>query len=93
MNNNLIKYQEMLLKNKKISLRVKVCLNANKVCVKEIMVDGTVKIDLTALPIKGKANKELIKFLACQFDTAVSNVKIIKGTKCRIKLIKITTNL
>lgn len=89
--NSLIKYQKMLWKNKEVYLRVKVRPNAIKICVKEIMADGTVKIDLAATPVKNKANQELIKFLAQQFDTVVSNVKIISGTTERMKLVKIVT--
>jgi len=53
------------------------------------MADKTIKIDLAVAPIKCKANIELIKFLAQQFDTNVSNIKIISGAIDRIKLVKI----
>lgn len=72
-----------------IYLRVKVRPNASKTCVKEIMADETIKINLAAAPVKGRANQELIKFLAKQFNTVVGNIKIINGAGDRLKLVKI----
>lgn len=47
------------------------------------------KIKITAPPAKGKANKELIKFLARHFKIAQSAISIIKGEKSRNKVIGI----
>jgi len=82
-------YKTVLKLNGEAYLRVKVRPNAVKTCVKEIMADETVKIDLAAVPVKGKANQELIKFLAQQFDMAAGNIKMISGAGERIKLVKI----
>lgn len=76
-----------------IYLRVKVRPNAAETRVKEIMADETVKIDLSAAPEKGKANLELIKFLAEEFDVDKSRIKIISGAGERVKLVKITQNI
>ena len=51
--------------------------------------DGFLKIKLRAVPEKGKANTELIKFLAKYFKTAKSNIKIIKGETKRNKIVEI----
>ncbi|MBU0879622.1 DUF167 domain-containing protein [Patescibacteria group bacterium] len=85
----LVKFKKILLDKGEVYLRIKVHPNAIKTCIKEIMADKTIKIDLAVAPIKGKANIELIKFLAQQFDTNVSNIKIISGITDRMKLIKI----
>lgn len=45
----------------------------------------TLKIRLAAPPIEGRANKELIKFLAELCDCAPSEVKITKGLAGRQK--------
>ena len=84
-----VKYKKLYQKNGEVYLRVKVRPNAAKTCVKEIMADETVKIDLAAAPVKGKANLELIKFLAQEFDAAAGNIKIISGAGERVKLVKI----
>ncbi len=52
--------------------------------------DNFLKIKLKAIPEKGKANAELIKFLAKHFKTAKSNIKIIKGETGKNKIVAIT---
>jgi len=44
--------------------KIKVIPNSSKNEIVEKMSDGTIKIKLKAPPIDGKANEELIKFLA-----------------------------
>ncbi len=82
-------FKQQLEKSGEIYLRVKIRPGANKTQIKEIMNDDTIKIDVAAPPIKGKANQELIKFLAQELDVSQKNVKIISGFKEKIKLIKI----
>lgn len=72
-----------------IYLRIKARPNAAKTEVKEIMADKTVKIDLAAVPANGRANQELIKFLAGQFAVNKDNIKIISGAGERVKLVKL----
>ena len=83
------KYQNQLKKEKELYLRIKVRPGAAKTVVKEIMDDDTVKIDIAAPPVKNKANQELIKFLAREFELSKNNVKIISGAGERVKLIKV----
>ena len=85
----LINLKKLFLVSGEIYLRVKVRPNAAKTCVKEIMIDETVKIDLAAAPVKGRANQELIKFLAQEYKVTKDNVKIISGAGERVKLVKI----
>ena len=55
--------------------------------------DGkTAKIRLTAAPEKGKANEELIKFLAESCKVSKDKIKIISGHTSQIKLMKIPDN-
>jgi len=84
-----VEFKKLFSEKGEVYLRVKARPNAAKTCVKEIMADETVKIDLAAAPVKGKANQELIKFLARQFTVAVSNIKVISGAGDRVKLVKI----
>lgn len=86
---NFIKLKEHFRKNGQVYLRVKVRPNAAETRFKEIMADETVKIDLAVAPIKGRANQELIKFLAGQFAIDKNNIKIISGAGERVKLVKI----
>ena len=70
-------------------MRVKARPNAAATEIKDIMDDETVKIDVAAKPEKGKANAELIKFLAREFAVDKNNIRIIGGAGERVKLIKI----
>jgi len=54
--------------------------------------DDFLKIKLKAVPEKGRANAELIKFLAKYFKTAKSNIQIIKGETGRNKIVEINEN-
>ena len=86
------KLKQQLNNKGEVYLRIKVRPGAAKTAIKEIMEDETIKIDVAALPIKGKANQELIKFLADEFAVLKNNVKIISGTGKRVKLIKIAVD-
>jgi uncharacterized protein (TIGR00251 family) len=52
-----------------------------------IMEDGTIKIKLTSPPIDGKANEELVKFLAAVMQIPKKNVEIISGHASKNKLV------
>ena len=49
--------------------------------------DGSLKIRLTSPPREGRANKELVDFLAELLDVAKSRIEIVAGHKGRKKLI------
>lgn len=55
----------------------------------EILDDGTVKIRLTAPPVEGKANKELIKFLSSVLDVPPSAIEILAGQTGHDKLVSV----
>ncbi len=68
-------------------LRVKVTPHANRNSITGFMDDGTVMIRLTASPVKGKANRELIEFLSEILNLSPSCLKILSGKTGRLKLI------
>ncbi|HBA36338.1 TPA: hypothetical protein DCZ15_00525 [Candidatus Falkowbacteria bacterium] len=84
------KYIEDLANNKEIYLRVRVSPGAGRTDFLELMTDGTIKIALNAQPEKGKANQELIKFLALEMGVRKYQVKIISGAGERLKLVKVS---
>ncbi|MCE9586487.1 DUF167 domain-containing protein [Candidatus Uhrbacteria bacterium] len=53
------------------------------------MHDGALKIRLAAPPVDGKANEELIRFLAKKLDLAPSDISIDKGATGKRKRIDI----
>ncbi|NDB31866.1 MAG: DUF167 domain-containing protein [Nitrososphaeria archaeon] len=53
------------------------------------VVDNHITIGVTAKPVGGKANKEIIKKLAKHFGVSSSNVVIKSGHKSKEKIIEI----
>ncbi len=75
-----------------VYLKIKARSSAGKTVIKQIMKDSDgeiIKIDVAAPALKGKANAELITFLAREFAINKGSVKIIAGAGDRIKLVKI----
>ena len=64
---------------------------APRSCLRKIMSDGVQKIDIAAPPEDGKANAELIRFLAEYFDVSRSSVEILSGQMGRRKMVRITS--
>ena len=83
----LLFFKEKLEKDGVLYLKIKVRPNAAISRVKEIMADETIKVDIAAPAEKGKANWELMKFLAKEFAIAEDNVKIIRGAREKNKII------
>ncbi|NHI93497.1 MAG: DUF167 domain-containing protein [Candidatus Lokiarchaeota archaeon] len=62
--------------------------NAKKIDI--IKIDkNKLEVHLKSQPIKGAANKELIKLLSKHFKVAKTDIEIIKGMKTTNKLVKI----
>jgi len=72
-----------------IYLKIKVLPSASKTEFKEFLYDGMIRMNIAAAPEKGKANKELIRFLSKEFRVNKKNVRIISGAGARVKLVKI----
>jgi uncharacterized protein (TIGR00251 family) len=51
---------------------------------------GALKIKLTAPPVEGAANAELIEFVAKWLDVRRSAVSIVSGDKARNKLVRVS---
>lgn len=77
-------------------LRIKVIPKSAKNEIVEIMKDSegeeTIKIRIKAVPEKGKANIELIKFLSKELDLPSSAISILSGKSDQLKLIKVNYN-
>jgi hypothetical protein len=68
-------------------IEVHVITNAKK---REMRLEGQcLKVKLVSVPQDGKANAELIGFLAAFFRVRKSEVKIVKGERERKKLVSI----
>ena len=71
------------------ALPVRVTPRASRNEIVEVLADSTVKVRLTAPPVEGKANEELIKFLSEVLGVAKSKMEIVAGEKGRDKLVSI----
>ncbi len=70
-------------------IRVKVSPGSKFQKIKLMSDNLTYKVYIQSPPNKGKANKELINFLAQQYKIPRNNLKIISGEFSQIKLIRI----
>jgi len=48
-----------------------------------------IKVKIVSPPEKGKANKELIKFISGKLEIPKKNIKIISGEKSHLKVLEI----
>lgn len=78
-----------LAKNGEVAFRIKVRPGANKSQIKEMMEDGTWKIDIAAIPEDGKANAELIRFLSKEFSVPKQNIVILSGHTSTQKAVRV----
>jgi len=89
-NKNLLSSSVFWQKNGKLYCYVKIYPNSrqNKISEEENML----KIYVTELPEKGKANQALIRILSKYYHISKTNINIIQGEKNRIKLLQINLN-
>ena len=52
-------------------------------------VGRVLKLKIAAPPVEGKANKEIVQFLARTLQVSKSSVEVVHGTSGRIKLVEI----
>ena len=76
-------------KNGRITLRVKVVPRSASSAIVGLLDEDTLKVRIAAVPEKGAANKELIRFLAEEFNVDRENIKIISGVSDPLKLVRI----
>jgi len=63
--------------------------NAKKTEITGWLDDNTVKIKIAAPPRDGKANQELVRFLAEYYKKSKSSIKIVRGAMTRIKQVEV----
>jgi uncharacterized protein (TIGR00251 family) len=83
--------KEFVQKHNPQYLRIKVIPKSARNEVIEIMDDDTIKIRIKAVPEKGKANKELVSFLAQELKMPKDSFEIISGKHDPLKLVKISS--
>ncbi len=81
--------RQTLQEDGSLTFSVKVRPQAQKTAFRKPLADGTLKIDLAAVPEDGEANSELVRFLAEEFRIPRSGIEILSGQSSRLKLIRI----
>ena len=79
-----------LLRDGKLSLRIRVIPKCQRTEWAGVMDDGVLKVRLHAVPEKGKANDELLRFLASQFGLPRPQVRILAGASSQSKHVALT---
>jgi uncharacterized protein (TIGR00251 family) len=74
----------------KVSFQVRVIPRSPVTAWAGVMAGGVSKLKLAAVPEKGKANEELVRFLAAEFGVSRRNVEIVSGASSHAKLVRIT---
>ena len=75
----LAELQAALLRDKRLSLTLKVIPKSSKNEIAGFLEHGTMKLKIHAVPEKGKANAEICEFLAEIFGVGKRNVEVTRG--------------
>ena len=73
-----------------ITIEVKVEPRSSRRGIAGVMENNVVKVRLTAPPIEGAANEQLIEVMADELNVKRSQVKIIRGLSSRVKVVEIS---
>ena len=88
MNKFITQLKSQLKAKSPLYIKVKVFSKSPKNEIVDIMSDGTYKIKVSAQPVRGQANAELLKFL--KKEIGASDIAIVSGGRDKIKLIRIS---
>ena len=79
-----------LLRDGRLVLRLRVIPKSQRTEWAAPMLDGTLKLRLHAVPEKGRANDELVRFLAAEFGLPRAHVKLLAGASSQNKQVALT---
>lgn len=86
---SLDEYRAKLRSDRRITISLKVIPKSSKNEIAGFLEDGTIKLKITAAPERGKANAEIIAFLADQFGVSKRQVEIVRGETSALKTVVI----
>lgn len=79
----------VLSAGEKTYLRIKVVPRQPRTEYIDTLEDETIRIRLHAVPERGAANKELIRFLADELGIQKGNIEIVSGMSDPVKLVRV----
>ena len=71
----------------RLTVHVKPLRNETKLLCEQ---DGTLTMHVAAPPVKGKANREIVRWLSKRLRISSSNVQLVAGFHSNVKVIEIT---
>lgn len=80
----------VLRRGGELRLKLRVTPKCPETCWAGVMDDGALKLRLRAVPERGKANEELIRFLAHELGVSRAHVRITAGGTSQTKQVRIT---
>jgi uncharacterized protein (TIGR00251 family) len=72
-----------------ITLEVKVEPRSSQRCVAGVMDNHIIKVKLTAPPVEGSANEQLIEVIAEELGVKKSQVSVIRGHSSKRKVVEV----
>jgi uncharacterized protein len=72
-----------------LTLHLRVRPGAKRTCLKKILADGSIKIDIAAPAEDNRANLELISFIAEQHGVQRNAVEILSGQTSGKKVVRV----
>lgn len=85
--NTLSLLKAKLAKKQSFELKVKIIPKSKKNEIVGFMADGKLKIKISAVPEKGKANQALVRFLSDTLEIAEKNIELSSGQTSPQKII------
>lgn len=82
--------KRQLAAGNEITFRVKVRPSARVSRFRGPLGEDTFKVDIAAVPEDGKANDELIRFLAEEFSVSRHKIEIVYGEMAKMKIVRIS---
>ncbi|MDO8468709.1 MAG: DUF167 domain-containing protein [Candidatus Peribacter sp.] len=82
-------FRSTLQREGAVTFSVRVHAGAARTKVKGALADGTLKVDVAAVPEDGRANAELIRFLAEECAVPKSHVEILRGQTQKTKIVRV----
>ena len=70
-----------------VYVKLRVSPGAKSTAVKGLYGEGAIKLSVAALPVEGRANAEVARYLGRLFGLSRSEVTVVKGASSRDKLV------
>lgn len=85
---NIEDIKQNLIQKGKVSFHVKVSPGADKTEWQDSLADGTLRLKVKSAPERGKANAEVVEYIAVCLGVSKKSVEITAGGGGRLKRIK-----